>query len=134
MNMHNPKLTKRLAFLIFFIFSLNFLANKFYWYSSISYFDMIMHFLGGFWVGLLALYIFEPSRIYFKSIFHVLLLVFFIGVGWEVFEIFVDKVVTQNSFNLTDTLSDMFFDLLGGVFAIFYFIKRIIFKEANTVK
>src|SRR3989344_6115892 len=50
--MDRKKFFKRIVYLIFFIFIVHFFANKFYWYSSIWYFDIIMHFLGGLWVGL----------------------------------------------------------------------------------
>lgn len=118
--MERKNLLKRLALLILFIFAVNFLANKFFWYSSIWYLDMIMHFLGGLWVGLFAFYIFAPENIFPRLILKILLFVLFVGIGWEVYEILVDKVVTQNSFNILDTSSDLFFDLSGGLYAILY--------------
>jgi hypothetical protein len=118
--MERKNLFKRLALLILFIFAVNFLANKFFWYSSIWYLDMIMHFLGGLWVGLFAFYIFKGETISFHLILKILLFVLFVGIGWEVYEILVDKVVTQNSFNILDTSSDLFFDLSGGLYAILY--------------
>ena len=126
--MDSKKLTKRLIYLILFILVVNFLSNKFYWYYSVWYLDMIMHFLGGFWVGLLAIYLFPPKDYAFdvKTILKILLFVLLIGVGWEIFEILVNDVLARNPFNTLDTLSDIFFDLSGGAFAILYFLKRII--------
>ena len=98
---------------------------KFYWYSSIWYFDMAMHFLGGFWLGLASLYLFPLKDTSFKSILKIFLLVLLVGVGWEIFEVIVDRVITGNLFNTLDTISDICFDLAGGLSAILYFIKKI---------
>lgn len=122
--MDRVKLLKPLIYLIFFILVMNFLANKFYWYSSIWYLDIIMHFLGGLWLGLAFIYLFSPQDHSFNSVFKILLFVLLIGVGWEVFEIAVNDVITKNPFNYLDTLSDIFFDLSGGLCAILYVWSR----------
>ncbi len=106
---------------------------KFYWYSSIWYLDMPMHFLGGVWIGLFSVYLFPPKEDSLKSILKILFIVLFIGISWEIFEILVDKFITQNSFNPLDTASDLFFDFAGGLFAIFYYFKRIISIKGNTL-
>lgn len=131
--MDSKKLLIRLLSLIFLIFLLNYLAMRFYWYSSIWYFDMPMHFLGGLWLGLALIWFFKIKDISLKSIFYLILGVLLIGVLWEVFEIIIDKIITGNLFNTLDTISDIFFDLAGGTFAIFYFIKRIMFIKETTV-
>lgn len=95
---------------------------------------MIMHFLGGFWVGLTFIYLFQPKDNSINLIFKILLLVLFIGIGWELFEILVNDVIAKNPFNSLDTISDIFFDLLGGFFAVLYFLKRIMFAKENAVK
>lgn len=129
--MNKKKLFSRIALLIVFISITNFLAMKFYWYSSIWYFDMFMHFMGGFWLGLgfLALFFYKkPFRVSdfnFSFIFKIILGVLLIGIFWEIFEILVDKTISHNGFNTLDTFSDLFFDLAGGLFAIFYFLKRL---------
>lgn len=132
--MDRTKFFKRLALLIFLIFLLNFLANKFYWYSSIWYFDVIMHFLGGFWVGLLALYLFFRRTVPPNYILMVLLCVFLAGASWEIFEYLMDKVISQNPFNALDTAADMFFDLAGGTSALLYFLVKIMPISRNTVQ
>lgn len=92
-----------------------------------------MHFLGGFWLGLASIYLFSIKENSLKSILKILFIVLLIGIGWEVFEIYIDKFITQNSFDFLDTISDLLFDLLGGLSAILYFKKRIILLEENTV-
>ena len=133
MIIDSKKLLIRLTFLIFFILALNILAHQFYWYSSLWWFDMPMHFMGGLWLGLAWLWLLAPQDISFKSILKIILLVLFIGVLWEVFEVIVDKLISHNRFNTLDTLSAIFFDLAGGTFAIFYYIKKIMFTEKSKL-
>jgi len=133
--MDRKKLLKRLIYLILFIFLANFLADKFYWYYTIWYFDMLMHFLGGFWLGLVFFYLFPPKESFlnYSAILKILLFVLLIGVGWEVFEIIFNNMLAHMSFNTLDTFSDVFFDLSGGGLAILYFLKRIMFKIESAV-
>jgi hypothetical protein len=109
---------------MFFIFLVNFLANKFYWYFSIWWFDMPMHFLGGFWIGLAFVFLFPPKDSSMTSVFKIIFFVLLIGVGWEVFEIFFNNYLAQNPFNMLDTISDVFFDLSGGLCAILYLWRK----------
>jgi hypothetical protein len=131
--MDRKKFLIRSGFLILLIFLLNFLAMKFYWYSSIWYFDMLMHFLGGIWLGFISIYIFSLRDNSFESIFKIFFIVFLVGIGWEAFEILINRLTIQDSFNTLDTVSDVCFDLAGGLFSIFYFLKRTIFIKENTV-
>ncbi|MEK7539264.1 MAG: hypothetical protein AAB595_01305 [Patescibacteria group bacterium] len=101
---------------------------------------MIMHFLGGFWLGLAIIWFF-PSESFRLSleypinvVLKILLFILFIGIGWEVFEILVNEVVLKNSFNYLDIISDIFFDLAGGVLAVLYFLKRIMFVKEGEVQ
>ena len=132
--MDRKKLFKRLAILIFLIFIINFFANKFYWYSSVWYFDMLMHFLGGFWVGLAFLLFLFKENLSFFLILKIILGVLVIGFLWEVFEILVNNTIAQNPFNVLDTASDIFFDLSGGLFAMFYYLKRSSSIKENKVQ
>lgn len=127
--MNKKKLLIRIASLILFIFILNLLAMKFYWYFSIWWFDMPMHILGGFWVGLTLIWFLEPKNLSFNTIVKIILGVLLIGIAWEVFEIIVNKTIIQNPFNTLDTISDVCFDLAGAFISIFYFIKRIMIKQ-----
>lgn len=123
----------RLTGLIVFIATANFIANKFYWYSSIWYFDIPMHFLGGLWLGWFFLWLFWPSVVSPKLIWKVVLGVLVVGVGWEIFELMFVNYVAQNRFDVLDTLADLALDLSGGFFAIWYFNKKIISDIKNTI-
>ena len=130
--MDSKKLSKRLISLIFFILIVNFLALKFYWYSSIWYFDMIMHFLGGLWIGLAYIYVFKVKDRSLNSILRVIVSVLLVGIAWEFYEIAVNDVLAQNAFNYLDTISDLFFDLAGGGTAILYSFIKIITDTQDT--
>lgn len=133
--MYSKKFSVRLLFLIFIIFLLNYFAMEFHWYSSIWYFDMIMHFLGGFWVSFAFIYFFpiKDNNKYIKYLLKTFFVVLFIGIGWEIFEILIDKNITGDSVNILDTLSDIFFDMSGGLFASFYFFRKVIFIRGNEL-
>ncbi len=131
--MKSRKLLIRLLMLVFSIFVLNYLAMEFHWYSSVWYFDMSMHFLGGLWLGLVSIHLFSLENTSFHSILKIFFMVLFIGIGWEIFEILIDKFITQNPFNFADTISDLFFDFIGGFFALLYFFKKIMPIKENKL-
>lgn len=134
LNMNKKKLLIRLASLVFFIFIVNTLANKFYWYSSIWYFDIPMHFLSGAWLALLLIYIFPLSNFSLKSIYRIVLGVLFLGIAWELFELVFTNYIADNPFYIIDTMSDIFFDIAGAFTGVLYFLKRIVFKRESNVK
>jgi len=141
--MDRKKLFKILAYLIFLLFLLNYVASKFYWYFSIWWVDMPMHFLGGLCAGFAVIWFLSFKKLSFdllfstqavwNFIFKIFLGVLLIGVLWEFFEILFNNIIAQNSFNIFDTISDVFFDLAGGIFAILYFLKQSTPKKGITV-
>ena len=134
MKIDRKKLSRLILSLIIFIFFSNYLALKFYWYYTIWYSDMVMHFLGGFWLGLVVVYIDSPKKLSLTSVFRILIFVFLIGLSWEVFEIFTYNNITNIPLNILDTSSDILFDLAGGLYAIFYFFRKIMHVPQNAVQ
>lgn len=133
--MERKLLLKHLVYLMFFIFLANFLALKFFWYSLIWYFDIVMHFLGGVWVGMFFLYVFTRGerQISIKRLFlEVILATLVVGVLWEFYEYYL-SVISGSSWDLMDTLSDMFFDFLGGIVAYGYLYKSIMSSQINKL-
>ena len=130
--MSKKRLLKHLVFLMFFLFVLNLMAQEFYWYFTIWYFDMIMHFLSGFWVALFFVWFFSMEdmgflqlsleKIDFKLFRKIILFVLSIGVLWELFEFYVYQYIGQIPFHLLNTVSDICFDLLGGICAMLYLL------------
>lgn len=92
-----------------------------------------MHFLGGLWLGLAFFWLFSFKELSLKLILKVILGILLIGIFWEIFEILVNKTIAQNPFNILDAVSDIYFDLAGGIFAILYFLKRIMFKQKSAI-
>ena len=126
-------LLKRISLLIVFIYALNLLANKFYLYSGLWYFDILMHFAGGFWLGLVVFWYFWPEEVSVVFLNKLILGVLVVGVGWEFFELFFVNYIALNDFNMVDTLSDICFDLSGGLVALLYCERRILSFNKNTV-
>ncbi len=110
-----------LATLIIFVAIINFIAMKAMWYYIFWYFDMPMHFLGGVVVMLLVGYIFYRaiSRYSMLPVSAIMLAVLIIGVGWEVFEYLVNNVYAGQVWNKLDTVSDICFDMAGGIMGLF---------------
>jgi hypothetical protein len=127
--MDRKKLFKYILYLILFIFVANLIADKFYLYSSVWYFDMPMHFLGGFWLGLVMIWFLYSkialSGFSLKLIIKIFLGIFLIGISWEVFELFFKNAIAQNPFNTLDTISDLFFDLSVGTLSVLYLLRKI---------
>ena len=128
-GINKKKILVRITSLILFISILNFIILKFHWYFSIWWSDMPMHFFGGFWLGLVFIWFLKPKNINFKNVAQIILATLFISLGWEIFEVLVNRVTVQDPFNTLDTISDICFDLSGAFISIFYFVKRIMIKE-----
>jgi len=137
-----------LGFLIF-ILLVHTLATVKFWYWTIWWFDIPMHFLGGVWVALAFITLNSKLRIknsefavklpnYLITILITLSFVALIGVLWEfaefLFDFFISleghaKIVQQD---VADTLGELFFDLLGGLTAAIAFI--IGRRKANSAE
>ncbi len=98
----------------------------------IWWYDIPLHFLGGLWIGLLAVYLYYYSG-FFKSIltenrlfFTMLISVIVVGALWEIFEYYTGLAFTVGNYTL-DTVKDMFMDVLGGIVSYIYFTDY--FKE-----
>ncbi len=117
-------------FTIGFILLLNTLASFFYWYSTIWWFDIFMHFFGGFFASLFAVWLygtyFSPilkTNTTIGSILLILCVVFVIGLGWEIYEIAVDYYTKAFGYVYLDGISDLFNDIAGGCVGITYLLK-----------
>ncbi len=135
--MDSKRLLKHLVLLMFFIFLANILALKFYWYSLLWYFDVIMHTLGGVWVGMFFLYVFKrknfnpPDSILF---FKVVLATIVVGLLWEFYEFYIYQYLIGNPFDLFDTTSDLVLDVLGSFLSFLYFSKFIMVGARNRLQ
>lgn len=114
------------------------------WYLSNLWLDIPMHFAGGFGMGYLALAIWQTtvSKISFRKSLNkpwriliylgiILGFVALVGIAWEWYEFIFDSYASQVSLeyrpaqmSLTDTMADLFLDLLGGVLAFTLYAAR----------
>ena len=117
--MDRKRLLKIIAILMLVLFLLDLGAKMFFWYSSIWWFDVLMHFSAGLWVGLFFSYVFTAKE-HVVPVFKVLVWVFIVGFLWEIYEFYVYQYLMDIPFKLGDTTSDMFLDLFGGLCAILY--------------
>ncbi len=128
---------KNLIILLFSLAGLNVLT--FFYAIYIDYhiydwFDIVLHLWGGFTVGLAYCIYFKNSLSEIKNRFVLFLSIvgvaMFVGVGWEWFEWLHDHLwgirhsLLSTQANVTDTMKDLFDDLLGGIFIALLFLRQ----------
>ena len=129
---------------MFFILILERIGVRLYWDYTTRWFDMVLHFLGGFWQAMLFIWFFSIKDLPFlrpsldpndaKLIYKALFFVVLIGFLWEVFEFYAKNYIGLSPFDLLDSTSDMILDLLGGGFALLYFYKIIMPPGRNKIQ
>ncbi len=91
---------------------------------------MLMHFLGGFWVGGMAIwfYLFNTKinkmlvvSSWAKKLIFYLIATMAVSLIWELFEFSLDTFVVSRTNDIIDTLSDLFMDALGAGIMLVYF-------------
>jgi hypothetical protein len=108
------------------------------WYSPTTDFDIVMHILGGFWVGTFLLYFFEEhprlSPLHetggWRAFVSLVSLVVLVGVLWEFYEflaaylpVILRNASTPEFQTYTDTLGDLLCDITGSIAAGLAFIR-----------
>lgn len=125
--------------LIIIIAVLHFFALQFYLYWTFEWFDILLHFLGGLWVGLVALWFFFFSGFVYKDVSLVrktriflitIASVLTVGVLWEVWEVWANLVFIDEQGYFLDTALDLVMDTLGAVIAFIY-AKKLIRQPAK---
>ena len=108
------------------ILGLNFLSLYYHLYPTIFWLDSLLHFLGGIWVAAFFFWFFTEEKIKIPNfLLKTVLAVAFvalIGVLWEFAEAtFLNSLMAkifgaqEVAASLSDTLSDLAFDLVGGL-------------------
>jgi uncharacterized membrane protein YjdF len=118
---------KRAFLALVAIFAVNAVGLYYGWYLEHFWFDMLLHFLGGFFIAMLmAGYLkehFGGSKL--KNILVILGATAFIGVIWEFTEYIANQTLTEPTYkyfgirayfmgDLDDTVNDLMMDILGG--------------------
>lgn len=115
------------------------------WYANHLWFDIPMHFAGGFAIAMLAVALRDVviDKVVFKGsvpelwqtavhLVGIVGVVAIVGVAWEWYEFIFDSWVTAMSLGLRpaqmglgDTMADLFLDLLGATVAFFVLRKQM---------
>lgn len=124
-------------FLVLLIAILNEVAINFFLYWKFWWFDIMMHFLGGLWVGFSSLwfyYLTKEDKVKRESFLFALWVSFvgivLIGLGWEVFEFFI-KINMSDKY-IYDTSLDIFMDMIGAFVATVLFFN--FYKKKKSLK
>lgn len=102
---------------------LNSLAFAHAYYFTYWWYDVMMHFLTGFMLGLFIYWGLFASGLFVRTpasarrvVWTVFLCVFAIGVAWEIFEYVNGLTQTIEGYKL-DTMNDLILDSCGGILA-----------------
>lgn len=117
------------VFSLFLILAVNQVAEFFQIYSGYHWFDNPMHFLGGFAVGLFGIGIIRAlysKEGYEKSpqLLITVLGVLFVGVLWEIIEMYYEVSILYGGDFFADTSKDLLMDTLGGILSYICFHPR----------
>jgi uncharacterized membrane protein len=119
-------LTKEILGVGVLVSILHYTALKLFLYWSTDWYDILMHFLGGFLIGLIVVSLIqrienrdqgtENKILLFTA---VILSVLSVGLVWELWEIFIG--FTDVLKDRADTILDLIMDLIGATASIFYY-------------
>lgn len=120
----------RALFLLILVAILNYIAEVFYFHWTLWWYDLGLHFLGGFCAGTAFMYFAYKLQILsfekIKAIVFAFIFVFLVGFAWEVFEIWIGHTSFSDGISyVRDTVSDLIIDCCGGFFATLYSFKYI---------
>ena len=110
-------------YLVALVGILNYIANLFYFYWTVWWFDILMHLLGGVAIGLLSIWLLSEMSFLFKRrvdrdqvIMTSLITVIIVGIAWEVFEYIFRLTDLVNNYGL-DVFVDLVADTCGALLA-----------------
>jgi len=125
------KVLKILFILIWVLAFLHMLAEAYYLYWTIDWFDIVTHFLGGLWLGIASLwfwylsgYLHKAHMPNKKALYIALGAGIFIGIFWEIYEFTVWHLSGAGlpSNYVSDTIMDICVDFVGACVGYFSFI------------
>lgn len=99
-------------------------AEIHHYYWIYAWYDVMMHGLGGVWVGLLIAWGVAAARCRWPLLFRgvdvfsiIIIATLIIGIFWEVYEVLVGANVWQPQNIIFDTIQDMLMDATGATIA-----------------
>lgn len=120
------------------IFIINVFSLYYGWYLEWDWFDISMHYLGGFFVAMFMAYYLRDRLVPGINIKNALIIVgatLFIGVVWEFAEFIANQILIEPFYrwfglrtyfmgDLKDTITDLLMDTLGSItFMFLHFIR-----------
>jgi hypothetical protein len=110
------------------------------WNYSVWWYDILLHFLGGVWIAIVAhRFLIEPmGRIGRIGPILIIALVALVGVGWEFYEFTIDEIFFEDRAlwraqeGNTDTMTDLMMDILGGAVVAGYFSYRSYMSDRSN--
>ncbi len=128
------KILKIILGLIVAIAILHTVAIYFYLYYELWWFDILMHFVGGFWTVLFFLWLLvfsgaflldverkNPAILYFLATSFLVI----VAVFWEIFELKFGLTSLNDFDYIQDTVSDIFSAFAGGLLASLFFFRKV---------
>ena len=100
------------------IFLLHIAAIYFHWYWTVTWFDIVMHFIGGAWVGIVTLLVFAERASASRAFVYALLGALIVGLLWELYEYAAGVTFSLSAYPI-DTTRDLIMDVVGGGAAFF---------------
>ncbi len=108
------------------------------WYLNYFWFDMTLHFLGGFFIAMLAADYLKDNLAgsKLKNLIVIVGVTAFIGVAWEFAEYLANQILIEPIYrnfgiktyfigDLNDTINDLLMDIIGaGTFALLHLLRR----------
>lgn len=134
------KLFKKFALVLFFLFVVNTLANIFFWYQSLAWFDTMTHFFGGVAGGLFLLwFFFKKYSVWRRTSKHLYIVLLnsigflIVAVLWEVMEFSVQDLfeIGNALAERTDSISDLLFGLAGNFLSLIYYFLKPQYKNVR---
>lgn len=120
----NDPVLKRSIFLIALVALLHWTATKLQLYWTVWWYDLLMHFLGGFWVGLAAVGALRMPRVRaalprVRPLPFAVAAMAVVGTAWEIFEYAADLTFVDRGYAL-DTATDFMLGFAGAVSSLAY--------------
>ena len=111
--------------LVIAIAVLHLLAIQELYYWTIGWYDIMMHFLGGFWVAIFVLWFdsWHTLPIRPNTLFRIVGAVILVGILWEVYELVFGMTFVSDGGYVMDTTQDFIMDAIGGVVGWFVALK-----------
>lgn len=102
-----------------------YLGCKYDVYIIYPWYDIPMHLLGGLWVSLsiLPIYNYFLKSNYISALYLVLFTLLFMTISWEIFELTSGITSLADHGYWPDTLGDIFNGFVGGIIGYFLYLK-----------